>query len=905
MKRIHTLLLLFLTLGSLLTGCLSNIEPVEELVKNARAYSSEGYKGEAVIELKKALRKAPDHIPAILLFDKIYSGSDKNKQMLLVLSRAQQSGVNDLRILYRLAETYFGQKQYKNTIVVIDRISGSHPSIKPSIIARLNSLKAGSLVELGDYPAAEEIYSDLLKVATGIPHAQLGMGLIAIHKVKKAIPYHPAYINSRLPGDQYFSKSPVRAEYSQLSESMKDLLAQGERNIKKALQVTSDSLETNLSMAEILYLQGKLSKSIQYINRILADDQKNIKAMFLLAKANIALGYPQASEHNLRQLLANDEVNLKATNTLAALYLRKGKLEEAAELLKPFLTQGIKDEDLLINKGMYELLNKNPEKAQVYFTKAAKDYPKSAYAHAQLGAVYLSNKQHSQANKEFKEARLTDIGNLEISLGLIQTNLYSGDYKGALRLARTLSGQHPDSPLPLHIQGVIYEYQKNIDRAKDEYEKALLIEPSYHHSRVKLAKFLLQKNRIKESEKLLIQGLSLDKDQIALSTELAFIDEKKGDDDKAISRLKVIILKDPSAYHPKVALGQLYLKTGNINQSLIIKNQLSVIDPLPTDVISFFAEVYQKINNTTGTVAMYKMLHERFPRNSEFLIAYSNELIKKGDLSTAREKLNIVQQIKGSEYRPLLTSLTRLEIQKGNVEVARTHIKSILRTSPSFSNGYILYGDILVLNNEFEKAIKIYLRALKKENNPSIIHKLSNVYLLTGKKKTAANLLRVWLKRSPENMDISLAYINYYQKSGDLNKAIKECNRYLNIQPDNVLILNKLAQLYQNSDKNKSWDFAKRAYKLSPESPEALNMYGKMCIEKVRYSEGLDALKNAVYAAPEVLSYQYHLAEGLNRSGNSNDAKQLLQTALTHKNPFAERHQAEDLLAELESGFFQ
>ena len=98
--------------------------------------------------------------------------------------------------------------------------------------------------------------------------------------------------------------------------------------------------------------------------------------------------------------------------------------------------------------------------------------------------------------------------------------------------------------------------------------------------------------------------------------------------------------------------------------------------------------------------------------------------------------------------------------------------------------------------------------------------------------------------------------------------------------------------------------YAKRAYNISSDSPETLNTYGSICIEKERYVEGLDALKKAVAAAPENSAYQYQLAQGYYLSGKSDFAKELLRITLTNKNPFSERNKAEKLLAELDKGIF-
>ena len=778
MKPGHIILLLLLTLAGSLSGCLFNGDPAEEHLKTARAYASQGYTGAAVTELKKALDTTPDHLPSLLLLDKITSGSNKSEKMLPYLALAQQSGVNDIRILNKLVEAYLDQRQFQNALILIQQM--------PSLLSEqdqtntldrsieLDILRAKALVGLGNFSEAEGIYSDLLKDPSRLRTAQLGLGKITIQKIKSAFPYHPSYLNIKLPGNQYLLSPQIRTAHSKLTQEMHDQLVSGRKYIEQFLEISPDNLEAIISRSELYYLQSEFTNTIKSANHGLAIDQQNARLLFILAKSNIALGYYQAAKLNLIQLLAFDKTNLQASNSLAALYLRQRNTDDANELLDHYIKQGIQNEDLFINMGISELIKEDSEKALSYFKQAVKGFPDSTYAHAQLGTAFLKNKQFKFAINGFKEARFSDIGNLEVSLGLIQTNLIAGEFLMGLRVARTLSGQHPESPSPYHVLGSIYEYQNKNQRSLEEYEQALLIDPYYYPSRIQLAKLLPNENNFEKAEELLEEGLKLDPDQIILSTELALLEEQQGDDDSAIDQLKIISIENPAAIRPKVALGQLYLKTGNINQALKIKKELSKLEPLSNNIVAFIADIYQKLNNTTEALKMYQLLHERFPGNPNHQLSLGNAYMKKGDFGAARIQLNNARQILGDQSFSTLTGLAELELKNNNIEATKNLIKSILKTSPKQVNGYVLYGDLLLKEGKPKKAVKVYLRALKKRPYPDLIQKISHAYQLSGHKKSAKAFLKKWSKVMPDNLDISLAYIDYYQKINKLKSALSE-----------------------------------------------------------------------------------------------------------------------------------
>ncbi len=902
MKTKHSFLLLFLTLLATLSGCIFGGDPTEEHLKNARAYTTAGYHGAAALELKKTLDAVPDHVPSLLLLDEITTGPNKNKDMLPYLSRAHEAGVKNYKILYKLTEAYLEQKQFQNAQLQIWELLSLQLDSDKKI--SLDVLNAKVLVGLSDFSDAEDLYSALLNNPATLKIAQLGLAQLAIKRIHHAIPYHPSHLNIQLPGSKYLFPPQIRIEYTQLTETDKEHLFTGMENVKKVLEIFPDNLEGNLIQAEIYYLQGSFTQATKSANHSLTIDLNNTQALFILAKSNIAQGYYLAAEHDLLQLLALEKSNLDASNTLVSLYLRQGNTKDSKTLLNHFLKQGIKDEDLYINMGILRAIKNEPEKSIDYFKHAVKTFPNSAYSHAQLGTADLKMNQHKLAIKEFKQAHINDLDNLEISLALIESNLIIGDYNTGLRIARSLPGQHPDASSAYHMLGIIYETQGEIDRARKQYNKALSINLRYSPSRIHLSRIALNDNQISKAEDLLNEGLKLAPEHLNLSIELALLEAYKNKPDKAAERLISLSKKNPHENRPRTVLGQLYLNNGNINKAIKIKNKLNRLDPLPPEVIKFMGDTYIVLGNYARAVAMYKILVNKIPGNPYHHLDLGKALIKNGSLSSARVHLQKAVDVFGNQSLSSLISFTQLEMQQNNFDAARVNIKKILKIKQELTEGIILYGDLLLSENKINKAIKIYSKALNSNKKIEAIQKISLAYLQSNNKNKANNFLKKWSRTLPDNSGVSLTYINYYQQSGKIELAKSEAQRFIKLQPDNGMILNKLAQLSLNSDKNIAWNFAQRAYEISPEIPEILDTYGSLCITRGRNAEGLDALKQAVSGAPSTPAYQYHFAKGLAQSGKSNSAKEILKLALANKNPFSERAEAKTMLASLEDSFF-
>ncbi|MFK8067529.1 MAG: XrtA/PEP-CTERM system TPR-repeat protein PrsT [Gammaproteobacteria bacterium] len=897
MKVKQIILLPFLTIILLLPACTSKPNSIEEHLKSAEAYAASEYNAAAAMELKKALSRLPDHVPSLLLLDKVTKGPNKSREVLPFLYRAQQAGVDDTRILYRLAKAYLDLDQFEAAQKEIDSLISTIS--KPENLVTLEVLRAEALLGQRKYKEAEDTYVKLLQNKNNEVIAKLGLASVSIKKVADQIPHHPSYSNIKLPGDQFLFSSSKQSGSETLSSDMKRLLRKSEKYLDQILETDTDNIGANVALAEILFLHGNYSKAIDYANHSLTIDQQNTKALLVLSRSNIALGYLESAKHGLLQLLAIDKSDLQARNTLSSVYLSQGYLKENEELLEPYLIKGTKNEDLFINLGIAELIKNNISEALKYFKEAVIHFPKSSYAYAQLGTTYLQNEQPRLALDAYKKARKNDKNNFEISLGLIQVILSNGKDSAGLRVAEILETEHPSSPIPYHIQGKIYEFQERYYRSKEMYQRAIEVEPSFYPSRVQLVKLFSKQNEISVAEKLLTEGLIISHGQLDLSIEMASLQDRKGQHINAINRLKTIISDNQNSIEPKVALGKIYLHQGDFREALKIKKTLSNIDPLPANVLLFFTDYYRKIGNATELAKMYSLLEAQFPGHPYYQLSFAQAKAMMGKYKSAEEKYQKVLSMMGEDFIPVLIGIADLELQQNNSEVAQNVIKMIREKSPGIVENYLLKGDLSMLEKNYSDAIKNFIIAFRTTNDPTILKEITSAYLKKNQGKKADKLLTKLKIHFSENMDFTLIYIDFYQKTGDFKKAFSEAERFLKIQPNNALILDKLAQLHLVNDSAEAWFVSKKAYAITPEAPAVLNTYGQLCLNRKQFGESLDVLEKAVIASPSTPSYKYHFARALIKSGQSDPAKRLLQSVLAKNDSFLERDYVEALLSNI------
>ena len=130
--------------------------------------------------------------------------------------------------------------------------------------------------------------------------------------------------------------------------------------------------------------------------------------------------------------------------------------------------------------------------------------------------------------------------------------------------------------------------------------------------------------------------------------------------------------------------------------------------------------------------------------------------------------------------------------------------------------------------------------------------------------------------------------------------AIKQFQIVLEQSPNNPIVLNNLAWVYQQKKDPSAIDYAERAYKGSPDSPAILDTLGWILIEKGDTARAVSLLQKAVSLAPEAAEIRYHLAVGLQQSGDKSAARQELERLLASGKAFSKIDDAKKLLKDLE-----
>ena len=134
------------------------------------------------------------------------------------------------------------------------------------------------------------------------------------------------------------------------------------------------------------------------------------------------------------------------------------------------------------------------------------------------------------------------------------------------------------------------------------------------------------------------------------------------------------------------------------------------------------------------------------------------------------------------------------------------------------------------------------------------------------------------------------------------DSAITEFEAIERAQPNNVVALNNLSIAYQHKNDPRARQAAEKAYALAPGVPAVADTLGWILLNAGDTAAALPYLKTAALALSANMDVQYHLAVALQRAGESEEARKVLERVKASTQPFENRKDAEKLLVQLQHG---
>ncbi|MDP1683476.1 MAG: PEP-CTERM system TPR-repeat protein PrsT [Burkholderiales bacterium] len=914
---------LCLTAAFLLAAC-SKEGDSQKLVASAKQAQDKGDLKAAVIELKNALQKNPENAEARAQLGKLYLKQGDPASAEKELRKAMQLGKDKNELLPELGQAMLQQGQIQK---VIDEIQVP-ASAAPLLRARLLALQGNAYMSLKQHDKAKASLEAARTLAPDLADVYAGLAVLAMVEQKDT--EASAHIDTAI------AKDPQRAATWLMKGywlQTKDKLDEAIVAYQEALKADPRSIQAHSSLANIYMKQGKSDaaraeiaaiKKIEpqhlegkYLTALIDFQQKNFTvardnlqevlkvapnhapSVLLFSATSLALGSYGQAEQKLKPLLQRYPNHAYARKLLATAQLKLGQVDKALETLNPLLADNQADQQALALAGELHMQLKQYARATEYFERAAKLDPQSAAVRTGLALSHYATGDVEQGQSDLLAASSmeTDKGRADILRVLAHTNKKEWDQ--ALVAIDSLEKKQPNIPLPHNMRGTVYFNKGDVARARQSFEKALSIDSAYFPAAVNLAQLDMKDKKPDAARKRFESVLAKDKNNLQAMLALAAMEADAKHEKEMLEWLNKAATAHPAATAPRALLAQFYVQKKDPQRALTHAREAANANPDQPEALSLLGMTQMAAGEKDNAVATFTKLTLLAPNNllAHMRLGAAQEVVK--NPAAARTSYQKALQIK-PDFIDAQAALARLEFQAGRKPEALKLAQQIQKQQPKLPIGYVLEGDLLASDKQYDKAAEKYDQAYRLAKSGELAVRLHGALTQAGKGREGEAKLLQWLKEQPQDMAARSYLAQAYLQQKQYKLAAEQYEAVQAAAPENVYVLNNLAWVYQEMKDKRALPAAEKAHKLAPDNPAVMDTLGWLLVQQGQAERGVKLLQQALSKAPDAAEIQYHLAVAFAKTGDRGRALSELDRLLASGAAFPQEQEARALRKQLQ-----
>jgi len=248
---------------------------------------------------------------------------------------------------------------------------------------------------------------------------------------------------------------------------------------------------------------------------------------------------------------------------------------------------------------------------------------------------------------------------------------------------------------------------------------------------------------------------------------------------------------------------------------------------------------------------------------------------------------------------PALIQLARAYLDQGDLTRAEQRGQQAAQQFPRSADAQLVLADVALVRSQFPQALEAAKRAHALMPSAVTVLKQMQINATAGDKTAAVKLAQDWLQQKPQDLAVLRALGNTYSRQGNAAAAETIYDRLLVLAPNDVQVLNNLANVQLQRGDKKALSTAQRAFQLAPSDPSVIDTLGWAQQQQGDPEKALPLLRDARLRAPQNPDIRYHLAAVLAGKGRKAEARSELEAALQGNHGFESEAQARQLLEAL------
>lgn len=823
----------------------------------------DGNAAAAEIELRKALAaKYPENLVVPELAISLLMQGQSQKVVDEFGQTQLANPAADASLQTTLAAAYGGLGKPELAETALDAALKADPNHVPALIQRARQRAAvrdfdGALSIVESALSKDARNLDALKFKGDLLLYGKGNADEAIAAYRKSIEVQPNFA----PG--HFALLTVLTQQNKLDEAAKELL-----DLKR---FAASSPQTSYLEAQLAYRRKdyKLARELSQRLLLTASSPRNLE---LAGVIELELNSLDRAEAYLAAAVRAEPDLRLARRLLVTTYLRSGQPAKALAVLNDGMGKDDLDPSMFTVAGQAYLQNGDAKKAEEYFSKALKLDPSNAGKKTALALSHLAGSETASALDELQTIAESDTGT-SADLALISARLGRGDFAGALAAVARLEAKQPDKPLPADLRGRIQLAQKDAAAARQSFEQALKIDPSYFAAAAALAALDMAEKKPDEARKRFENLLAINPKNGRALLALAELAVARGAGKAEVAGLiDKAIEADPADPAPRLLQIERYLGTRDIQRAMTAAQGAVTLLPNNPELLDALGRAQLQSGEMNQAIVTFGKLAAMRPLLPMPHLRLAAAHMTNKDPQAAEQALRKALELKPDDAQ-IQRGLIFVLLEEKKIQDAMAVARAVQKQRPKEGVGFALEGDIAASQKDWESAATAYRSGLRTEQSADLATRLHAVLTRAGKASESDRFAATWMTTHPKDS----TFLNYLGDTALARReyAVAEKNyvALLQLEPDNAPVLNNLAWLTQQLHKPGAIAYAEKANAVAPNQPAFMDTLAMLLSEKGEHAKATELELKALELQPENAGFRLNLAKIYIAAGEKLQAK--------------------------------
>jgi len=625
---------------------------------------------------------------------------------------------------------------------------------------------------------------------------------------------------------------------------------------------------------ELISSDGKLNKAEQAFQEVLDQAPSHRTSNIMMGLINYNKGDYAQAETYLSKFSDDESTPLRSKKILALTKIKLRKPSEAIELINANIKEHNKDPDLFALLGFAHLTKGDYTDSIDALKKAISFSGNNSIYYTHLAQAYLANKELTASKETIKKALKIKPDSDQARRILASIYVLNKEIPKAKAYARQWIKVSPKSVAALMVAAEIEQIQKNTKKARTLYLKALTLDPNNLISNMNIVRMDLTNNDNDKAIERLNRIINKHPENMAALNILYNLAVTPSSTKKVTDIITSVNSKHPFAINTRLTLARLLLSKRQTDKALNIINDVTKLDNKNIKAYFLKAKALQSQNKITQAKDTYKLLISLAPKNTAGYIELARMYIQSKEYKAAIDYAKQAEKIK-SNYIPAHLVFFSAGLKTSDKAMVMSAINNIQKIMPKSHLAYELEADYYLDKKQYKQSLAKLKQAWAIKQSIQMANKFQTIYNETNQSSLAFDAWNELASSKQNDFKVQLGYAIRLYQDKQLNKAKSVLEAQLTQYPENVVLLNNLANIYLELNDKNALKIAQKALSIHPDSPAIQDTVGWIYAQQNKdYEKAIELLEPA-YKASLDNTIKQHLITALTNAGRTAEANAL------------------------------